>query len=306
LIPKGREYRTKEEQSALDAGAPVLDEMSRRAAVVNDQWLTDNYSPRPKPGGPLESRSDSAAYDQQMALLAGQTATTTPTPAPVANTSTAWDATVGIGTLAMGLATFVLAYQTWRLARQTRLSVDASTRLGETAERQLIEADAQTKLARLALESSVRPILADLPLGSGPARVTHTKGEVTGKDKAHVIISNEGEYVLCSLALRNVGSGVALIRGLGLRFDNDLGWSGKQTKAAVPPGEHTRFTFEIPKDRPELQEPLQEVLQHRVTLEVSYTDVNGGQATITRAHVAQVGSGLIRVRQISLFHAGGG
>lgn len=87
-----------------------------------------------------------------------------------------------------------------------------------------------------------------------------------------------------SVPLRNVGPGTALITGIGLRWERPLPGGGIATMAVVPPGERTRIQFTVPKEdqRPSLAEFDR---YGTFSLEVAYSDVAGGQRTMTHAAV---------------------
>jgi hypothetical protein len=42
-----------------------------------------------------------------------------------------------------------------------------------------------------------------------------------------------------------------VITGLGINTDG-AAWNGKMSRPLVPPDEHTRLTFTVPQDRPQL------------------------------------------------------
>jgi hypothetical protein len=158
------------------------------------------------------------------------------------------------------------------------------------------------KRTREALRATIRPILVDVPLDApGTARVTYADASehLVGTGSVHVLATED--YVFCSLPLRNVGPGVAVIRGLGLR---EPPCSGNVSRMVVPRGEATRFSFSVPRDRPELQEGIESMLGGRFILEARYTDADGGQDTITRAFVLRLKDDRYRVRQVALLHPG--
>src|SRR5207249_4473004 len=68
---------------------------------------------------------------------------------------------------------------------------------------------------------------------------------------------------------------------LSLDIGPELGWSGKLSLSIVPPGEHTRATFSIPRDRDDVREVIAAVLTGTFNVTLRYTDINGTQDTIT-------------------------
>jgi hypothetical protein len=117
-----------------------------------------------------------------------------------------------------------------------------------------------------------------------------------------IVPQEDEEYAFCSVALRNVGAGVALITGIGLDF-GEYGWSGDGSRMVVPPGEITRLTFAVPKNRPELSVGLDQIRGGYFVAKVSYTDALGRSILTTEAHCSKKPDGSFYVRQIFL---GGG
>lgn len=215
------------------------------------------------------------------------------------------DEVVALGTLMLAVFTAALAFATFRLAKQTK-------KLGETASHQVAlsrEAnafsEASVDFSRQALEASLRPMLADVPSGAVVSQiVAFDDGSTeTVTDSGQVIVSEKEDAILCSFPLRNVGSGVGLIVGLGLRF-GDRGWSGKASVAVIPPREGTRLAFTIPRDRPELRPGIEQLLGGQFTAEVRYTDANGAQPLITRISILRGEDARFRVRQVFLVKPG--
>ena len=103
----------------------------------------------------------------------------------------------------------------------------------------------------------------------------------------------------CSVPLRNIGSGVALIQGISLHI-GDLGWGGEMTSAVVAPNEWTRFAFTIPKDTPALDTVLSDLRSGTATMWVRYTDITGSQVFRTRVDIHDTGQHWT-VRQVFLY-----
>jgi hypothetical protein len=237
-----------------------------------------------------------------------------------------WQPLVGIGTLALAVATAVLAGATFRMVRWTRKTAEAALEdvrasallarsAGDQAKASQASADAaheaaqsaaiDVELSRRALETQVRPIIVDVATSQLDPKHTvrfARKSPVT-VGCYRVLVSEDNGFVHCSIPARNVGAGTAFIRGLGISISPDFGWSGKISLSIVAPGESTRTTFSIPKSRVELRELASAVLTGTFSIELRYTDINGGQDTITRLDVHNIGSS-IYVRQVSLLKPG--
>ncbi len=163
----------------------------------------------------------------------------------------------------------MLAVATFVLARRTsKLAISASDSLSAT----------------------IRPVLVDVPADApGRSPVRFDDGSVDQVDAGAIHVRGTDDYLFCSVPLRNVGPGAAVITGLGLL---DPPWSGKASRMVVPSGEETRFSFSIPKDGPELKEGLQRLVDGYFILEVLYTDVDGEQPDHPRVCVSTRGTAL--------------
>jgi len=227
-----------------------------------------------------------------------------------------WDSLVAIGTVIIALGTIGLALATYSLARQTRNMVEAtratvevSTQMAESARRQVDAAQEQALLTRSALEASIQPLLVDVPpnmfVTRERIRFDEAKAEFDVEDRSELVLRDEPSFVLCSIPFRNVGTGVALVRGLGLRFgQGESGWSGRASRAVISPSEITRLIFAVPKDRPELTEHLPSLIQGQCVVEIAYTNADGTHPLITRAVTLRDAFGQPRVRQIFLLRPG--
>jgi hypothetical protein len=212
-----------------------------------------------------------------------------------------------IATFVLAFLTGLLALATVGMAMATRKVAKTTLETAQATSASALAAEYQTRLARDALEAGVRPILTDVPAGTPSPfpEVSFDNGpKETAGDASMVVVPGEMDaFAYCSIPLRNVGPGVAFVTSLGLRF-GEVGWSGKASSTVVAARESTRFTFSIPKDRPELEQGLADLRAGRIVLEVRYTDVRGAQDTITRAVAVRRPGESFRVRQVFLFRAG--
>jgi hypothetical protein len=191
---------------------------------------------------------------------------------------TDWNEWVGIGTLALAVATAILAFVSAagvrvaaRAGKDTRSLAETSEQevrvLGEQIGIQREEVDAvlaqaeasrlQVETSQAALRATVRPILVNVPFGSIAPREPVQDGVRIGPGDdqfalvapfaIHVAQSNEGPSLYVSVPARNVGTGVAIVQDAAI-LSNDLRarWDGTATVSVVPPGERTRATFRFP------------------------------------------------------------
>jgi hypothetical protein len=149
--------------------------------------------------------------------------------ASISNVVTAW------ATLAAACATVLLAFFTWRLARQAKAAIgqdalmlkaaqDQGEKIGEQAKATKAQADAveaqakaaseQLALARQTLELSVAPLLTvGQPIPERLGEPDGLLGVLTMTltvEPLHVKVTDE--ELIATLAVRNVGKGIAIVR----------------------------------------------------------------------------------------------
>jgi hypothetical protein len=185
-----------------------------------------------------------------------------------------WDAWVAIGTLGLAFATIGLALSTRRLAARTQQDVEVATRSALAAER--------------GLAIGVRPLLADVPIGTflqGRQMGQHEYQEDVADIDVDVYVDEA--QVEIKVPLRNVGAGLALLAGPQLDIDVErLSWRAVAQQTAVPSGDLTRLDFYGTWPDVETagaQGVRLEENAFEFSVQVSYTDLNGEQETVTRA-----------------------
>jgi hypothetical protein len=239
-----------------------------------------------------------------------------------ANRHLDWQPITAVATLALAVATFWMARRTADLAQTTTAEREIAMRSLQLAQEQIAVGQRQVdaaheqvekseehiKLSRMATQATSRPMLGDIPMGmyyhpEHPKSVRFDDGTyIQLDDRGSSIAPQESEgFAYCSIALRNIGTGAALITAFGLVFPN-CSWSGRASQSIIPPTETTRLSFTIPKDREELQEGVEQLRQGRITLDVTYTDVDGGQPLITRCYLHRSLGILFRITEISFRH----
>jgi hypothetical protein len=174
-----------------------------------------------------------------------------------------------------------------------------------------------TALAQRAFEVSFRPLLADVPRGfrsysDGGRSVEVVRDQFEHiEDESQVVTGADyGKPGYYSVALRNVGSGPAIVTGVRLQAGG-VAWTECTISAAVvPPGEVSRFTFTIPADRDEVLPIRDEILRSTAMLVVvGYTDQAGLHEMRTEAHLSRYrhagGVSPWYVRQLATFDGDG-
>lgn len=164
-----------------------------------------------------------------------------------------WDAWVAIGTISLAVAT---AY----LARQTRDEVKAATR--------------ELDLTQRSFESSTRPVLVEVPqqtfmeswqdIRAGGSRQRE-------RDRADVIVSTGQGELYCRLPIRNVGTGLAVVRRA------EMGWMAPAISwsvaipGAIPPNEIAYARFNAASPDAAAQELAEGAETFQVT--ITYSDL---------------------------------
>ena len=191
--------------------------------------------------------------------------------------------------------TAVLATYTAMLARQTKRTVDAASEQADIARQQVAASERQANLVADAQAASVQPNLVAVPL-SAPEQ---SGGKPFAQHPWVVSVGHNDDVGSRSIdvPLRNIGPGVAVIRGIGVTGSPGISWGGSMTSSIVAVDEVVRFKFEVPGDRPELK-PL--ITSNGFDLVVSYTDISGNMWYRTCANVHYNGSRWL-VRQVFLY-----
>jgi hypothetical protein len=206
-----------------------------------------------------------------------------------------WDFWVAFGTILLALVTGGLAFGTFRTARDTRRLAELTELEVAAVKDQAVAAREEVETSRAALQTSVQPVLADVPLGVFVERVSKRDEPArrTLLDHAYVRFHRaEDERYVCSVPLRNAGTGIALIRKAVLRPpDSVLSWEGTPSGTVVSPRELVHIEFPIDESDPRQQEAAERSgTAGAFSVEVSYTDISGGQPMRTLAEVRRVPS----------------
>ena len=207
----------------------------------------------------------------------------------------------------VGGATLLLAVFTAVLAAYTRAAVSATRREAAIAEAALTTSQEEAKIAREGLEASWHPMLVDLPYGYSVRPPVF--GTIGAMDDSVIRIgvndSTTGEpypKVHFTICLRNIGTGAAIVLGMGARI-HETSLSGNVSNAIVAPSEVVRFSFDLERERPD-RLPMIEHLERGqpFTLEVLYSDQVDRNRFRSVAHVHRRGDPSVwLVRQVALY-----
>lgn len=173
--------------------------------------------------------------------------------------ATAWEAWVGIGTLALAAVTFAL----------------------------VCVAVYQARLTRLTWQSQLQPVLVDVPIGvfvhdeqlSENTRVFDDAGEVD------VWPGEDGDLEV-TVPMRNAGAGLALVTSLELAWAHAGSWRAAALHTAIPAGEQTRGAFHVPfPDQAAAVAAIEGIQRNELAVTIVYTDVRGQQLGRTQMWV---------------------
>jgi hypothetical protein len=214
------------------------------------------------------------------------------------------ETTAALATVGLALLTMLLALATALLVRRTRQGIREQR---DAAAADLAATREATRVAQKSVERQIaatyRPVLIDVArigpvypsMGARPATqdvqhreasdamISVSHGNVTQDiDPRRIWVNQQGDVVLFSIPLRNVGQGLALVHE---REMNLLGTAIKATMKGsnakpprVPAGETTRVTMRCRVDTQELLlAQLAGIRDWR--MEIPYTDFVGGQPT---------------------------
>ncbi len=199
------------------------------------------------------------------------------------------------------IAAVVTAVGTLVLAVATFWSVRSSNRSARIAERSVA-------LSERALNAGVRPFLMPSRAVDGASDLVWADGWVCRLEGGHAIAERHGDDIYLALALRNSGSGTAVVESWDVAPGWDLDMARTTAKASVPTGDCvrplTRDLF-VPGGEPgcwqaALRDPSRAVhggmaaaIEDRkaFTLDLRYCDQDGGQTTITRFAVTPLPAG---------------
>jgi hypothetical protein len=153
----------------------------------------------------------------------------------------------------------------------------------------------QAAVAQRVLEASFRPLMADVPRGFRSYRDTARPVEVVPGHREHIEDESEvisaadyGKPGYYSVALRNIGTGPAVVTEVKLEGEGVSLNECNISAAIVPPGELSRFTFTIPADRDDLMPIRNAILRSTaLTVVVRYTDQAGLHEIRTEAHLSR-------------------
>jgi hypothetical protein len=119
----------------------------------------------------------------------------------------------------------------------------------------------EVEVSRKALQTSVQPILTDVPFGVFIYRPENPLIPGSVFDQAAIVVAEQDGGMRLSVPARNVGAGLALVPEVMLRWQAspppaELAWlPGVATTRAVPPGELTEAIFVLKQEYKTLSNP---------------------------------------------------
>jgi hypothetical protein len=179
----------------------------------------------------------------------------------------AWDAWVAIGTIGLAVATTYLA-------RQTHDEVKAATR--------------DLDLTQRSFETSTRPVLVDVPLGVFVERWQDVSAGIQQRqeDRGQVVVLMSPGELYCSLPIRNVGAGLALVRAKAISWAaREVPWSS-EVPGAIPPNEIVNAHFRGPVANTETLESVKGIETFQITID--YSDLAAVRVSTTVFLVSRV------------------
>jgi hypothetical protein len=210
-----------------------------------------------------------------------------------------WEALVAIGTLALALVTAALAWSTRNLAAKTATEVEHSGRLVEASQRQVAASQEQariaqealaasldqTRISQMTLDAQIKPVLVDVPPRPDiEERIAYPQRTSINGWQGEMVVRARSDEVLISMPFRNAGSGLAMIRGVGLSPRTEIGSPAVVIQPAnVAAGERGRISFRAVPGSVAFR-PLLDAMDDQApfAIEVDYTDLAGQQTTISR------------------------
>jgi hypothetical protein len=157
-------------------------------------------------------------------------------------------------------------------------------------------ANRAARIAERSLLASLRPVLVHAQLGDPPQKIGFADDHWVHVDGPQAVFDVTDDAIYLAFGLRNVGSGIGIIqawypypeRVLGDQEHQPVEEFRAQTRSLyVPPG-GLGFWQGALRDR---EEPIYADFEkaaserHPVTIDLLYSDLNGGQRTITRLAV---------------------
>jgi hypothetical protein len=185
------------------------------------------------------------------------------------------------GTTALAAGTVVLAWLTKQSVGTGEALVRETKRSVELAGDEVAASRESVVVAARDLETTIRPVLADVPLGEFFQPIhPQSSRDTRVQDRARIEVTpNTGQAgSTCSVPIRNVGAGVAILGDVRAQLPPDTNWyEGQPSVRILPPEGIVRVLFR-----------LAAIPEDQFLVEARYKDVAGGQPTRTRLKVRRV------------------
>lgn len=219
-----------------------------------------------------------------------------------------------LGTLVLAIATYVMAAKTGDLAASSRRAACTADHQLEILKDQTEEVARQSRAAEEALNASVRPLIVDVPFGTGlrvpvgpvpPGGFVRpdpaTLAEPEKFDVATITHTIEKlDKASLNVPIRNIGLGVALLAKTTVTVASG-GWpvvSGLTGSTVLAPTEMNYLMFRSVTEHEEGALATMLAGEHHLVAEVVYTDISGRQESRTRLQLGKLDTGRYQVSDV--------
>jgi hypothetical protein len=171
-------------------------------------------------------------------------------------------------------------------------------------------ANRASRIAERSLLATLRPVLMNTQLGDPRQKIGFADQHWVHIEGPGAVIEQGGDAIYLAVGLRNFGSGIAIIQAWYPVADRLLGDTPHgpveqfrpQTRSLyVPPGGIGFWQGALRDPSDPVYDGFAQAIKDRepVTIELLYSDMNGGQQTVTRMHIhpAQADHWLVSVSQ---------
>lgn len=154
-------------------------------------------------------------------------------------------------------------------------------------------ANRASRIAERSLLATLRPVLMGTQLGDPRQKIGFADDAWFQIEGPQAVLSQSEEAIYLAVGLRNFGNGIAILQAWHAVADRIMGRTAHapieefrpQTRALyVPPGGLSFWQGALRDASEPLYDQTAEAIKNRtaVTIELLYTDMNGGQQTISR------------------------
>lgn len=180
--------------------------------------------------------------------------------------------------------------------KSTNHAAAAAQRQAVASQAQVEVSQRQVETAKAGLAGQIRPVLADVPIDFAIEERYPAGGSAWGiihRGEIGVSADEESGHGSLTVPFRNVGAGLAMLRGASLSLADPQGgkavgpdpWT-HVSRLNVPPGETTRVSFRISAGEQLWEAFLFAVGSYgNLSVALTYSNLAGGEMTITRLDI---------------------